>query len=187
MKEFQIHGHEEDITAMRISNIVAATALAAIGVIFGPAVQAQPLGSPQELVGEIIADVIDRTIDAAREEVRRNTGIDPLERGYDRSRKYEPIRGDASDEARRELMKLNEEHDRKVVQLEEELQRKLEKERSDFRREAAKEDKSEKIGEKRHKLREKVDAAYATFEEKIAEENARFDEKRSAILGKRRG
>ena len=145
---------------------------------------AQQPSSSQDLIDGIIQDVINRTVDAARQEVRRNTGIDPLQRGYDPSRSYEPAPTDASEETRRELQKLNEEHDRKIAKLEEELQRKLRKTEDEFQREAAKEDKAEKIEEKREKLQEKVDEAYAKFKEKIVEENERFDEKRSKTLSK---
>ncbi len=157
----------------------------AIAVVLGVsgAFARQP-SSSQELIDGIIQDVINRTVDAARQEVRRNTGIDPLQRGYDPSRSYEPAPTDASEETRRELQKLNEEHDRKIAKLEGELQRKLRKAEDEFQREAAKEDKAEKIVEKREKLQEKVDEAYAKFEEKIREENERFDEKRSKILSK---
>ena len=157
----------------------------AIAVVLGlSGASAQPPSSSQELIDGIIQDVINRTVDAARQEVRRNTGIDPLQRGYDRSRKYQPAPTDASEETRRELHQLNGEHDRKIAKLEEELERKLRKAEDEFQREAAKEDKAEKIAEKREKLQEKVDEAYAKFEDKIGEENARFDEKRSKILSK---
>ncbi len=157
----------------------------AIAVVLGiSGASAQQPSSSQELIDGIIQDVINRAVDAARQEVRRNTGIDPLQRGYDLSRNYEIAPTDASKETRHELQKLNEEHDRKIVKLEEELQRKLRKAGDEFQREAAKEDKAEKIGEKRHKLQEKVDESYAKFKEKIGEENERFDEKRSKILSK---
>ncbi len=142
----------------------------------------QPTSASQDLLEGIIQDVIGRTVEAARQEVIRNTGIDPLQRGYDQRRSYEPAPADASEETRRELHQLNEEHDRKIAKLEEELHRKLDKAEAEFEREAAKEDKPEKIGEKGDKLEEKVDEAYAKFEEKIDEENARFDEKRWEIL-----
>ena len=157
----------------------------AVAVVLGVSgASAQQPSSSQELIDGIIQDVINRTVDAARQEVRRNTGIDPLQRGYNRSRSYEPAPTDASEQTRRELQKLNQEHDRKIAKLEEELQRKLRKVEDEFQREAAKEDKAEKIEEKREKLQEKADEAYATFEEKIGEENERFDEKRRNTLSK---
>ena len=157
----------------------------AIAVVLGVSgASAQPPSSSQELIDGIIRDVITRTADAARQEVRRNTVVDPLQRGYDPSRSYEPAPDDASEEILRELQKLNEEYGREIAKLEEELQRKLAKVEDEFQREAAKEDKAEKIEEKREKLQEKADEAYATFEEKIGEENERFDEKRSKILSK---
>ena len=157
----------------------------AIAVVLGVSgASAQQPSSSQELIDGIIQDVINRTVDAARQEVRRNTGIDPLQRGYDPSRSYEPVPTHASEENRRELQKLNEEHDRKIAKLEKELQRKLRKSEDEIQREAAKEDKVEKIKEKRKKFQQKVAKAYAKFEEKIGEENERFDEKRSKILSK---
>ena len=157
----------------------------AIAVVLGVSgASAQQPSSSQELIDGIIQDVINRTVDAARQEVRRNTGIDPLQRGYDPSRSYGPAPNDASEETRRELQKLNEEHDREIAKLEEELQRKLRTADDEFQREAAKEDKAEKIEEKGEKLQEKVNESYAKFKEKIGEENQRFDEKRSNILSK---
>ena len=146
---------------------------------------AQRSRSPaQDLVDDIVRDVIDRTVEAARRAVLRNTGIDPLERGYDSRRRYSRAPSNTSAETRRELRKLNQEHDRKIAKLEQELQRKLRKARAEFRREAAKEDKRGKIRKKRRKLEEKVDKAYSKFEAKIAKENSRFDEKRDNILRK---
>ena len=145
---------------------------------------AQQPTSSENLIEGIIQDVIARTVDAANQEVRRNTGIDLLKRGYDPTRNYRPAPSNASEKTRRELRKLSEEHDRKIAKLEEELQRKLRKAEEEFQREAGKENKVEKIKEKRIKLQKKVDTAYANFEEKIGEENRRFDEKRHHILSK---
>ena len=53
----------------------------AIAVVLGVSgASAQQPSSSQELIDGIIQDVINRTVDAARQEVRRNTGIDPLQR-----------------------------------------------------------------------------------------------------------
>lgn len=145
---------------------------------------AQQPTSSQNLMEGIIRDVIARTVEAANQEVRRNTGIDLLERGYDSSKNYGSARSGASEETRRELRKLSKKHDRKIAKLEEELQRKLKKAEEKFQREAGKEKNVGKIKEKRRKLRKRVDKAYAKFEEKIGEENRRFDEKRSEILNK---
>lgn len=139
-----------------------------------------------KLVKDIVHDVVDRTVDAAREKVVENTGIDLSERGYRKGVKHRPLPGAASDESRRELRKLQREHDRKIAKLEEELQRKLEKAKAEFEREAAKEDKPEKVREKRHKLQDKVNTAVAKFDEKVDEENSRFDEKRDQIVQKER-
>ena len=169
---------------MKPWNPIPVIALAMAVMLSVSGASAQQPSSSQKLIDGIIQDVISRTVDAARQEVRRNTGVDLLKRGYNRSRSYEPAPADASEKTRRELQKLNQEHDRKIAKLEEELRRKLKKVEVEFQREAAKEDKAEKIEEKRDKLQEKVDQAYAKFEEKIGEENERFDEKRSKILSK---
>ena len=169
---------------MKLWNPIPVFAFAIAFVLGVSGASAQQSRSSQELIDGIIQDVISRTVDAARREVRRNTGIDPLQRGYHPSRSYQPVPSHASDENRRELHKLNAEHDRKIVKLEKELQRKLIKSEDEFQREAAKEDKAGKIEEKREKLQQKVNEAYAKFEEKIAEENDRFDEKRNKILSK---
>ena len=136
----------------------------------------------EDLLDGILRDVIDRTLDAAREEVRRNTWVDPA----DPADAYQPVPADASAETRRELDQLYAEHDREIAKLEAELDHKLGKAESEFEREAAKEDETKKIVEKRAKLEEKVDKAYAKFEEKIDEKNARFAEKRDKILRERR-
>lgn len=169
---------------MKRWNLLSVVVLALLVVFSGSFAYGQKPGSSQELVDGIIQDVIHRTVESARKEVRRNTGIDPLKRGYVRGRNYSPVPNNTSKETRRELRKLNQEHDRKITQLEKELERKLEKAEKEFQREAAKEDKADKIREKRKKLQEKADDAYAKFEENIAEENARFDEKRHEILSK---
>jgi hypothetical protein len=142
-------------------------------------------GSPgQRLVDQIIEDIVHRTADAAREEITRQTGIDPFERGYGLQDDYRPMPSDAKDENRRELLQLVEEHDWKIAKLEKELQQKLNKAETQFRREAAKENKAGKIAEKREKLREKVKKAHDKFEERVREENSRFDRKRSKIIAK---
>lgn len=138
----------------------------------------------ERLVDDIIVDVIDRTAEAAREEVRRKTGINPLDRGYSDKDDYLPAPSDLGDESVDELRRLDSEYDRKVAKLEDELKRKLNKAEREFRREAGKEDKPEKILEKREKLDKKVDKAHQKFEEKLRKENERYDRKRDQILAK---
>lgn len=169
---------------MKPWNLLPVIVLAIFVALGGSVTSAQQPSSSQNLIDGIIQDVINRAVEAAREEVRRNTGIDPLRRGYDPARSYDPVPNDASEETRRELQKLNQEHDRRIAKLEEELARKLRKAEDEFQREAAKEDKAAKIEEKREKLQEKVNEAYDKFESKIGEENARFDEKRYEIIAK---
>lgn len=135
----------------------------------------------RDLIDEILADVVDHTINEGKRIVRKNTGIDLRERGYKSTDRYSR---NMSDDKRLELRKLSEEHDRKINQLYDELDKKLAKSREEFERESEKEDKREKIIEKRDKLQEKVDDAYAKFDEKVEEENRRFDEKRRDIFNK---
>ena len=169
---------------MRFRNLAPIIAISIAALFSATGASAQQRNSTQELIDGIIRDVITRTVDAAQKEVRRNTGVDILERGYDRSKRYRPAPRHASRDTRRELRKLNEKHDRKIEKLERELRRKLKKAEDEFQTEAANEDKAEKIRKKRKKLRKKVDKAYAEFEKKIRKENDRFDEKRRDILSK---
>ena len=172
---------------MRICQIPRSFAFAAVAALIIATGLSNATAQSEGVLEEILQSVVGAATEAAGREIRRNTGIDPLRRGYNPNRSYTPVPGGASDETRRELAQLNEEHDRKIVKLDEELNRKLDKAEAEFRREAGKEDKPEKINEKRAKLQEKVDDAYAKFEEKIGEENQRFDEKRDEILSKERG
>jgi len=144
-------------------------------------------GDIAAIIEGAIVDVVDHTVDKAKDVIRENTGIDITRRGYARGRDHKPLPSCASDEARRELNQLQSEYNREISKLEEELDRKLAKEEAEFRREAAKEDKAEKVHEKRGKLEKKVDEAYAKFDEKVAKQNRKFDEKRGSIINKERG
>ncbi|MCM0611951.1 hypothetical protein KFJ24_05610 [Marinobacter sediminum] len=154
----------------------------ATGLCLSTAGYAQSTG--EQLVDDIITDVIHQTADAARAEVRRKTGIDPLDRGYGDHDDYRPAPSDLNEESVNELGRLDSEYDRKVTKLEEELERNLNKAEQEFRREAGKEDKPGKIEKKREKLDRKVDKAYRKFEEKLRIENERYDRKRDQILAK---
>jgi len=145
------------------------------------------LGDIAAIIEGTIVEVVDRTVDKAKDIVRENTGIDLERRGYSRGKEHKPLPKCASDEARRELNQLQDEYNREIPKLEEELDRKLSKAEAEFEREAAKEDKAEKVYEKRGKLEKKVDEAYAKFDEKVAKQNNKFDEKRDKIINKERG
>lgn len=160
--------------------------LAALHGVPAPPAHAQQEGVG-ELVSEILREVVDRTMDAAREDVRAHTGVDLLERGYARNESHRSFPPDPPAEVRRELQQIEREHDREIAKLEEELHRKLERARAEFRREAAREDKPAKVRQKRRKLERKVQAAYDKFNAKIAAVNARADDKRERVLGKERG
>ena len=166
----------------QLTTIIPA-ALLTLG-ISAAAAQSNPT---QDLIDGIVNDVVNRTIHTAQEEVRRNTGIDLRQRGYTPNRQHRPLPSNASDDTRRELQKLNEEHDREIAKLQEELERDLRKAEAEFQREAGKESKPEKIRKKREKLEKKVDKAYGKFEDKIVRENERFDEKRDKIISKSQG
>ncbi len=144
-------------------------------------------GDIAAIIDRAIIDVVDHTVNKAKDVIRENTGIDLTRRGYARGRDHKPLPGCASDEARRELNQLQGEYNREIHKLEEELDRKLDKEEAEFKREAAKEDKAEKVYEKRGKMEKKVDEAYAKFDEKVAKQNRKFDEKRDKIINKERG
>lgn len=168
---------------MRIKKAVCAVGLS-LGMSLTLPAWAQESSSGERLVDQIIQDIIHRTAEAARDEVRHQTGIDPFERGYGHRDDYYPAPSHINDGMRSELQRLDAEHDRKIAKLEEELQRTLNKAEREFRREAGKEDKPGKVREKREKLREKVDKAHNKFEEKVHKENERFDRKREKILSK---
>lgn len=155
---------------------IATTMVLALVVAFP--VVGTPAHAQDDIVQQIIKDVIDGALDAAKETVRKNTGVD-FSGGADRG-----IPQGSSEETERELGQLQEEHDRKIAKLEEELRRKLDKAEAEFEREAAKEDEAEKIEEKRGKLQKKADEAYEKFDEKVAEANQNYDEKREKILSK---
>jgi len=145
------------------------------------------LGDIAAIIEGAIAEVVDHTVNKAKDVVREHTGIDIFRRGYGDGRDHKPLPGCASDEARQKLNQLQGEYNREISKLEEELDRKLDKEEAEFEREAAKEDKAEKVYEKRGKLEKKVDEAYAKFDEKVARQNRKFDEKRDSIINKERG
>src|SRR5215813_4675742 len=83
------------------------------GIIYG-----QDRREIEELIQDIVSDVINRTVDKAREVVYRSTGIDVGQEGYSRGRRHEPLPRNASDETRRELVPLRREHDREIKKLE---------------------------------------------------------------------
>src|SRR5215510_3821569 len=71
----------------------------------------------EEPIQDIVSEVINRTMDKAREVVYRNTGIDVVQEGYSRGRRHEALPRGASDETRRELLQLRREHDREIINL----------------------------------------------------------------------
>ena len=63
----------------------------------------------EQLVEDIITEVIDQTAEAARAEVRRKTGVDPLDRGYSDRDDYRPAPSDLNEESVNELRRLDRE------------------------------------------------------------------------------
>ena len=123
----------------RQQSIVAKYAIAAtmvLALVIAFPVVGTPAHAQDDIVQQIIEEVIDGTLDAAQETVRKNTGVE-FSGGADRG-----IPDGSSEETERELRQLQEEHDRTIAKLEEELQRKLDKAEAAFEREAAKEDKA---------------------------------------------
>lgn len=142
------------------------------------------------IMEDFVREVVDQTIDIAKQTVEKNTGIDLSKGGSEKEKREEKNENsfskDVSGKVQRELNQLDEEHDRKIVKLEEELNRKLSKEREKFSRKAGEKKKSKKNGKKRRKLEEKINKAYSKFDEKIDEENKRYEKKRNKILEKKK-
>ena len=142
------------------------------------------------IMEKFVREVVDQTIDIAKQTVEENTGIDLSKGGSEKEKREEKNENSpskyVSGKDQRKLNQLNEEHDRKIVKLEEELNRKLSKEREKFSRKAGKKKKSKKNGKKHRKHEEKINKAYSQFDQKIDEENKRYEKKRNKILEKKK-
>lgn len=135
-------------------------------------------------MAKILGDVIGNTIRKAAEDVRANTSIDPLARGYgnDGNAASAPVPTNPSDELRRELATLNAAHDQAITTHLEDLHGELEKAELEFQNFAERADNADEVRDRRDSLQTRADSAYEKFTRNIAAENARFDEKRAAIL-----
>ena len=148
---------------------------------------AQDTVAPSEDAAErIIRQVIERTLEAAAEEIRGDTWGDPAEPwdDPDATDGYEAWPGDATLETRRQLDRRYAQHDRKLAKLEAQLDRKLRKAEREYARETRWEHRPWKIEKRRAKYEERVDRAYAKYEDKVDEENHRFAAKRDRHLSR---
>ncbi len=167
---------------MKKSLSLSAMAVAAALVVTAPAPAfAQQDPQTTAAMAKILGDVIGNTIRKAAEDVRANTGIDPLSRGYgnDANAASAPAPTNPSDDLRRELATLNAAHDQAITTHLEELHGELEKAELEFQNFAERADNADEV---RDSLQTRADTAYEKFTRNIAAENARFDEKRAAIL-----
>ncbi len=166
---------------MKKSLSLSAIAVAASLVVAAPAPAfAQQNPETTAAMAKILGDVIGNTIRKAAEDVRANTGIDPLDRGYGNDANAAPA--NPSDDLRRELATLNAAHDQAITTHLEELHGELEKAELEFQNAAERAENADEVRDNRSDLQAKADTAYEKFAKNIAAENARFDEKRTAIL-----
>jgi hypothetical protein len=89
-----------------------------------------------------------------------------------------------SQETRRELAKLEEEHFRKTDEIARKFEEEIGKARAKFRAEARKAEGEAKYHEAAIEFRKKLAEAHGEYGKKLDEENARFDKKRAEILSK---
>lgn len=168
---------------MKKSLSLSAVAIAASLMVSSPAsVFAQQNPESTAAMAKILGDVIGQTIRKSAEDVRENTGIDPLSRGYGEGGNTAPAPATPSDDLRRELAKLNAAHDQAITEHLEELHGELEKAELEFQNAAERADNADVVRDNRNSLQARADTAYEKFTKNIAAENARFDEKRTAIL-----
>ncbi len=133
-------------------------------------------------MAKILGDVIGNTIRKAAEDVRANTSIDPLARGYGNDQNAPSVPANPSDALRRELATLNAQHDQAITTHLEDLHGELEKAELEFQNAAERAENADEVRDNRSGLQARADTAYEKFAQNIAAENARFDEKRAAIL-----
>ncbi|KZB54108.1 hypothetical protein [Thalassospira xiamenensis] len=170
---------------MKKSLSLSAMAVAASLAVAAPAPAfAQQDPQTTAAMAKILGDVIGNTIRKAAEDVRANTGIDPLTRGYgdDGNAASAPVPANPSDDLRRELATLNAAHDQAITTHLEELHGELEKAELEFQNFAERADNANEVRDRRDSLQTRADTAYEKFTRNIAAENARFDEKRAAVL-----
>ena len=171
--------------------ILAAIAIFTAGALSGSgAAKAQDYGAPgDDLAETIFRDIIDRTLEAAAEEIRRSTWGDPAETWPDTwdnpdaaDDEYRAWPADASPDTLHRLDKLYARHDRRIAKLEAELDRELRKVERRYQHSIEGEYRPRKIEKRRAKYEARVDREYAKFERKLDDENRHFAEKRDRIL-----
>ncbi|MFC4238364.1 hypothetical protein ACFOY8_24420 [Thalassospira xianhensis] len=168
---------------MKKSLSLSAMAIAASLAVTAPAPAfAQQNPETTAAMAKILGDVIGNTIRKAAEDVRANTGIDPLSRGYGNDANAPSAPANPSDTLRRELATLNAQHDQAITTHLEELHGELEKAELEFQNAAERAENADEVRDNRSGLQARADTAYEKFAKNIAAENARFDEKRTAIL-----
>jgi len=170
---------------MKKSLSLSAVAIATSLALSSPAPAfAQQNPETTAAMAKILGDVIGDTIRKAAEDVRANTGIDPLTRGYgnDANAASAPVPTNPSDDLRRELATLNAAHDQAITTHLEDLHGELEKAELEFQNAAVRAENADEVRDNRSGLQARADTAYEKFAKNIAVENARFDEKRAAIL-----
>jgi len=171
--------------SLSLSAMAVAASLVVTAPVTAPATAfAQQDPQTTAAMAKILGDVIGNTIRKAAEDVRANTGIDPLTRGYgnDGNAASAPVPTNPSDDLRRELATLNAAHDQAITTHLEELHGELEKAELEFQNFAERADNANEVRDRRDSLQTRADTAYEKFTRNIAAENARFDEKRAAIL-----
>lgn len=168
---------------MKKSLSLSAMAIAASLAVTAPAPAfAQQNPETTAAMAKILGDVIGNTIRKAAEDVRANTGIDPLSRGYGNDANAPSAPANPSDTLHRELATLNAQHDQAITTQLEELHGELEKAELEFQNTAERAENADEVRDNRSGLQARADTAYEKFTKNIAAENARFDEKRTAIL-----
>jgi hypothetical protein len=153
--------------------------LAALSFVFStgqfrPALALETAASNETLAETIFRDIIDRTLEAAVEEIRGGASDDLDE--------YETWSEDASPEALDRLDRLNARHDRRLAKLDRELERDLRKAERDFARHTDHHHGPRKSEKHRAKYDRRVDKAYAKYDTKRDRANHRFAERRERIL-----
>ena len=148
---------------------------------------AQDTVAPADDAAErIFREVIERTLEAAAEEIRGDTSGNPDETwdDPDATYDYETWPSEDSLETQREFDRLYTRHDRKLAKIEEQLDRWLRKAERKYARETRREHRPWKVEKRRADYQARVDRAYAKYEDKVDQENRRFAARRDALLSR---
>lgn len=164
------------------SSYFAAVAIVLASALAGPgAAIAQNTVYPSEDTAEsVFLDVIERTLDAAADEIRRGRWGDP----DDSSGDYEAWPTDEDLETQRKLDRLYARHDRTIAKLEKQLDRRLRKAEKNFAHGPRRGHGPWKADKRRARYEARIDSAYAAFEDQVDQENRRFAARRDRILSR---